>query len=209
MVDFGFSVGAHSPTGAFCCGADDVGASADVVEDGAADGVVVAGAFCAGVVVADGVVARETSDSSGAHGTDVADVVVPDGAVVDVGVVVVVDVVGSHTSPDWASLFDVSVGCAIAAVTGVVTRNNAVADTASARVMFRLRMKCGADIKVILPLAYLISRRGTDCRARTVETELPGAAQNSNESCEYAVRGNSLLTVKGGLGVSRETHITI
>ncbi|MDV8070835.1 hypothetical protein R4P64_30380 [Rhodococcus sp. IEGM 1366] len=116
----------------------------------------VVGAVCSVVVVADGVVARVGSDSSGAHGTDVAVVVVLDGVFVDVVVVVVVaDATGSHTSADWASLFVDSVGCAIAAVTGVVTRNSAVADTASARVMFRLRMKCGADIKVILPLAYL------------------------------------------------------
>lgn len=74
------------------------------------------------------------------------------GVVVAVTVVVVDDVVGSHGSStcDGDPPGGESPGCAMPVATGVVTRNSAVAEIARARVMFRLRVICGADFKAIL-----------------------------------------------------------
>lgn len=106
--------------------------------------VVAAGVFCAGAVDDDG---AGLSSPVGAQGTDVAVA-----GVVFVGVVVVVDVAGSHRSStcDGELLSVASAGWAMLTATGVVTRNSAVVEIARARVSACLRrVKCGADFKAI------------------------------------------------------------
>ncbi|MFF1555505.1 hypothetical protein ACFVX3_31245 [Rhodococcus erythropolis] len=131
---------------------DDDGVDDEEVEVGATAGVVVAEDFSACVDVVEVLVGREASGWAGLHGTELAGVVALAGVVVDAAVVV--DVTGSHDSADWAAVVGESAGCARVAVTGVVTRNNAVTETASALLVFRLRVKCGADFKVIVPFIY-------------------------------------------------------
>ncbi len=150
IVAWGFSVGDHSPTGAFCCGAEDV----DAVSEAGAEVVVVVGAVVtAGVCcVGTGVDEGAGLSADGLQGTEVAvaaEVLV--GVVVAVVVAVAVDVIGSHVSSasDGELLPGESTGCATPAAMGVDTRNSAVAEIARARVMFRLRVKRGADLKAI------------------------------------------------------------
>ena len=149
-VALGFSVGVHSPAGAFCCGAEDNADPSEVGVDVVVTGGVVAdGVFSAGAEDADG---ADVPAVTGVQGTDVAV-----GTVVLVGtvfeaVVEVVDVTGSHESSacDCVALPGDSPGRAILAATGVVTRTSAVVETARARENALLRrMKCGADISAI------------------------------------------------------------
>jgi len=94
-VALGFSVGAHSPTGAFCCGAEDVGAVSDEGVEVVVGAVVAAGVFCAGTEGDDDAGLSPVAD---AQGTDVAVGVLVGVVVATVVVVVVVDVTGSHDS---------------------------------------------------------------------------------------------------------------
>lgn len=114
-----------------------VEAGDDGVESAGAD--VAAGDFCVGVTVAAGAEGRDGCVSPGTQGFDVG-VVVFVGAVVVV-VDVVVDVVGSHASSarEGELVSPESLGWAMTTATGVVTRNSAVAEIASARVMRRRR----------------------------------------------------------------------
>jgi len=127
------------------------------VEEGAVgveDGVKVGAAGVSTVVVGGG-----DSILEGGHGGGVGDAVV-----VDVGEVVVVDEAGSQAilgvfTCEGSSVVDVVVGCAMPAATGVVTRNSAVTDTASALAMFFLRAVCFAAFKAISPLVCKLTQQ--------------------------------------------------
>ncbi|OHF24861.1 hypothetical protein BKP30_27015 [Rhodococcus erythropolis] len=121
--------------------AEAVEAGDDGVESAGAD--VAAGDFCVGVTVAAGAEGRDGCVSPGTQGFDVGVVVFVGAVVVVVDVVfdVVVDVVGSHASSarEGELVSPESLGWAMTTATGVVIRNSAVAEIASARVMFRRR----------------------------------------------------------------------
>lgn len=127
-----------------------------------------------------------------------------------VDVVVVVDVVDSHAASvcNGDVVSPESPGCAMTTETGVATRNNAVTEIASARWIFRCRVKCGAGFKATLPPHLSDGRCSTNCSTRTCLIESPSRTTNSARVV-MMWRGESLLTLKSYSSVSQEYRIPV
>ena len=104
-------------------------------------------------------------------------------------------------------MLGVVVGCAMLAATGVVTKNMAVIETASARAIFRLRDLDFATFKDYFTPHQMSALWRLVCHTELLNLTAPPVL-NSRGSCVKAEKCESLLTVKGYLWVAHGFHIS-